>query len=129
MALDSLFKRCNLNGSQVSLWCVMPEHASTCIQPWNVLSEEKTKFMQNCTWPVQPAAPRGHSKPASTHLPCHFTQTKIIHVSSFSLVDLSCISFFGFIKTIPCYFYTNMSRPTPVIFCFLTLHAQKKLKK
>ena len=76
VVLDSPFKRCHLNWSRVSLWCIAPEHARTCIQPQNVLSEEQTKFMQNCAWPLhslQPATPRGHNEPAPTCLLCHVT--------------------------------------------------------
>ena len=112
VVLDSPFKRCHLNWSRVSLWCVAPEHASTCMQPQNVLSEEQTKFMQNCAWPLQPAltaAPKGHNKPAPhAYLVMSPKQKSSMSLPSvwwtslhfFPVITILCF-FFGFFNTIP----------------------------
>ena len=63
---------------------VAPEHASSGTQPWNVLSDEDkqsaAKFIENYAdvhGLPQPAAPRGHNKPAPIYLPCHVTKILI----------------------------------------------------
>ena len=62
-----------------------PDHGSTGTVPWNAASiddvQEVLQFIKHyasVNGLLQPAAPRGHSKPAPTYLPCATTK-KLVH--------------------------------------------------
>ena len=68
--------------THLSSGCVgFGEHGRTGTAPWNVIPDEEVSavvaFIENYGSRFglpQPAAPRGHNKPAPTYLPCHTTK-------------------------------------------------------
>ena len=92
--------------THLSAGCVhVRQHGKQGTAPWNIIPEEElcdvVKFVENYAARfglLQPAAPRGHSKPDPTYLPCHTTKTLLHSQYLQAGGKISYVSLLGFGK-------------------------------